>query len=132
MKLDGMFAFGIFDFYKNNNLVRDRYGTKPMYYQFFENEFLFSSDISVLKELNHTKNELNLNRVLEYLEYGKYDFEEQTFFKNIFNLKPGHLIRINISKQITHDQFIWHKFQNHQNNLPYEDAVELTRNFLKD
>ena len=131
MKLDGMFAFGIFDFYKKTiTLVRDRYGTKPMYYQFFEKEFLFSSEISVLKELNHTKNELNLNRVLEYLEYGKYDFEEQTFFKNIFNLKPGHLIRINISKQITHDQIIWHKFQNDQNNLPYEDAVELTRNFF--
>ena len=70
--------------------------------------------------------------MLEYLEYGKYDFEEQTFFKNIFNLKPGHLIRINISKKITHDQFIWHKFKNDQNNLPYDDAVQLTRDiFLK-
>ena len=35
MKLDGMFAFGIFDFYKKTiTLVRDRYGAKPMYYQF--------------------------------------------------------------------------------------------------
>ena len=132
-KLDGMFAFGIFDFYKNTiTLVRDRYGIKPMYYIIDEKDFLFSSDISVLKKLNHHKNELNLRRTFEYIEYGKYDFREDTFFKNIFNLKPGHFIKVDILKQITNNQFNWCKFINNQNKISYEDAVQLTKEmFLK-
>ena len=127
-KLDGMFAFGIFDFINSTiTIVRDRYGIKPIFYYSYNNEFLFSSDISVLKKLNFSKNELNWKRTYDYLEYGKYDFEGQTFFSNIFNLKPGHLIKINVLKNKISDQLKWSNVTNKLNKISYQDAVHLTK-----
>jgi asparagine synthase (glutamine-hydrolysing) len=50
-KCDGMFAFGLYD-NKNKNLflIRDRFGEKPLYFGWVKKNFIFSSDLSILKK----------------------------------------------------------------------------------
>ena len=48
-KLNGFFAFGFFDKEENSLLVaRDRFGIKPLYYQYSEGRFIFASTLTAL------------------------------------------------------------------------------------
>ena len=92
-KLRGMFSFVIYDM-KNNSLfgARDFYGIKPMYYYRGKNEFLFGSEIKSF--LGHPKfvKELNRDMLKQYLTF-QYSVGEDTFFKNVYKLMPGHYFK---------------------------------------
>jgi len=90
--LNGMFAFILYDSLTGIiTAARDRHGIKPLYYAAGENFLLLSSEIKgilssglILKEFNHLQLE-------HYLKY-KYAKRPETFYKNIFELEPGHMI----------------------------------------
>ena len=92
-KLRGMFAFVIYDI-KNNSLfgARDFYGIKPMYYYKDNDNFMFGSEIKSF--LGHPKfvKELNRDMLKQYLTF-QYSVGENTFFKNVFKLMPGHYFK---------------------------------------
>ena len=45
-KIKGMFAFCIYDINKEEiYLCRDRFGEKPLYYGFYGNNFIFTSEL---------------------------------------------------------------------------------------
>ena len=92
-KLRGMFSFVIYDI-KDNSIfgVRDFYGIKPMYYYKDENEFMFGSEIKSL--LGHPKfvKELNRDMLKHYLTF-QYSVGDNTFFKNVYKLMPGHYFK---------------------------------------
>jgi len=97
-KLRGMFAFAIYD--KENNsvfLARDYFGIKPLYYLQKDNKLLaFGSEIkSLLLHPNHQK-EVNDKAVYNYLSF-QYNPLEETFFKDIWKLSPGHFIIVNLA-----------------------------------
>jgi asparagine synthase (glutamine-hydrolysing) len=86
-KFEGMWAFAIWDKKENKLfLSRDRFGIKPLYYAKLDNNFYFCSQIRGLKEIVELKN-IDRN-VLNRFEYNEY--QEDTIFTNIKNLKPGH------------------------------------------
>lgn len=92
-KLRGMFAFIIYD--KNTKEVfgaRDYFGIKPFYYYTGENNFMFSSEIKSFLEHPDFKKELNLDALESYLSY-QYSSLEESFFKNVFKLTPGHYFK---------------------------------------
>lgn len=63
--LDGMFAFAVFDYKKNNlTLVRDRFGQKPLYYGWVNNNFVFSSELKAFKKFRSFNNNLNLKSII--------------------------------------------------------------------
>ena len=102
-KLNGMFAFAIYD-KKNQNLIlaRDRIGEKPLYYGWQNNTFLFASELKAIKEHPNFDNEINENIIPLYLKYN-YIPEPYSIYKNIYKLKPGSFITIlcnNKSKNI--------------------------------
>ncbi len=89
-KLRGMFAFVIYDI-KDNSLfgARDFFGIKPLYYYLTDDEFMFGSEIkSFLGHPNFNK-ELNKEMLKQYLTF-QYSPSEDTFFKNVYKLRPGH------------------------------------------
>ena len=92
-KLRGMFAFVIYDI-KNNSLfgARDFYGIKPMYYYKGKNEFLFGSEIKSFLGYPKFEKELNRDMLKQYLTF-QYSVGEDTFFKNVFKLMPGHYFK---------------------------------------
>lgn len=88
-KLNGMWAFCILDLNKNILfLSRDRLGIKPLYYYFNENKFIFSSEIKAI--LSHSIGiKSNKALIFDFLYYNLCDHTEETFFKDIKNLKPS-------------------------------------------
>ena len=89
-KLRGMFAFVIWD--KNNKKLfgaRDHFGQKPFYYAFMEDTFMYGSEIKSFLFHPDFKKEINEKSLKSYLTFQTSVFEE-TFFKNVFKLKPGH------------------------------------------
>lgn len=92
-KLRGMFAFVIYDI-KNNSLfgARDFYGIKPMYYYKSKDSFLFGSEIKSFLGHPKFKKELNRDMLKQYLTF-QYSPSEDTFFKNVYKLMPGHYFK---------------------------------------
>ncbi len=92
-KLRGMFAFIIYDS-KDNSIfgARDFYGIKPMYYYTNEDEFMFSSEIKAFLGHPNFKKELNRDMLKQYLTF-QYSVGEDTFFKNVYKLRPGHYFK---------------------------------------
>lgn len=89
-KLRGMFSFVIYDI-KNNNLlgVRDPFGIKPFYYYKNDKEFMFASEIKGMLVNPNFKKEINDKSLKMYLIF-QYSVFEETFFKNVYKLRPGH------------------------------------------
>ncbi len=97
-ELNGIFSFIIFDKHNNNLFcARDPIGVKPFYYIFDNINFLASSEIKSFTEFN--SHNLNLNVVKKYLTSSFYDYGEETFFNNIFQLQPGHYLNYSIKKK---------------------------------
>ena len=92
-KLRGMFAFAIYDkMTKETFAARDFYGIKPFYYAKMGNTFLFGSEIKSFLIHPHFKKELN-TKMLEYYLTFQYSAGEETFFKNVYKLMPGHYLK---------------------------------------
>ena len=92
-KLRGMFAFVIYD--KNTNEIfaaRDFYGIKPFYYAPMDNTFLFGSEIKSFLIHPDFKKEFN-RKMLEYYLTFQYSVGNETFFKNVYKLMPGHYLK---------------------------------------
>jgi len=97
---NGMWAFAIID--KRKKIVfcsRDRFGVKPFYYSFENNQIVFGSEIKQIHKFG-IKKELNSNLVKDFLELGIINNSEETLFIGINQLLPGHNILINFEKEI--------------------------------
>ncbi|MBQ7266636.1 MAG: asparagine synthase (glutamine-hydrolyzing) [Firmicutes bacterium] len=91
-RLRGMFAFTIFDL-KTKKLfaARDFFGIKPYYYGKFGSHFIFGSEIKSFLEFPEFKKELNEVALENYLTF-QYSVLDETFFKGVYKLKPGHYL----------------------------------------
>jgi len=86
----GMFSFAIWDA-RNRRLfcARDRLGIKPFYYYWDGRLFVFASEIKALLEHPSISAQFNDAVLPEYLAFG-YISSDQTLFRNIRKLMPGH------------------------------------------
>jgi len=87
--LKGDFAFVIWD--KEKEILygaRDYFGIKPLFYS-KKNDFIFASEIKAILAYPNLKKELNKDAIAPYLVFNFNPLEE-TFFKDVFTLKPGH------------------------------------------
>ena len=92
-KLRGMFAFVIYNVNDKTLFgARDFYGIKPLYYYKEDNEFMFGSEIKSFLGHPGFKKELNRDMLKQYLTF-QYSVGEDTFFKNVYKLRPGHYFK---------------------------------------
>jgi len=93
----GMFAFALWDKKKRRLFcARDRLGIKPLYYYWNGKLFAFASEIKALlahPEISAQFNEAGLG---EYLAFG-YLSGQQTMFRGIRKLMPGHWLALDFS-----------------------------------
>jgi asparagine synthase (glutamine-hydrolysing) len=92
-QFDGMFAFAIWD-EKEQQLfaARDRFGEKPFYYYFKNDQFVFASEMKSLWAAGIAK-EWNHMMLLSFLANGHTQNSTDasiSFYKNIFCLAPAH------------------------------------------
>lgn len=106
--LRGMFAFVIWDKNKKELFgARDHFGIKPFYYSIMNNTFMFASEIKALLKHPDFKKEINKEALKPYLTF-QYPVLEETFFKDVFRLKPGHSFiykdgKLKVEKYFTYD-----------------------------
>jgi asparagine synthase (glutamine-hydrolysing) len=88
-KLNGMFSFCIYDMKKELYFcARDRYGKKPFFYYFKDNQFIFSSSIKSILNLLDYKPNLNKVALSKYMQYF-VSFGEDSFYQGIFKLEAS-------------------------------------------
>ena len=96
-KLNGMFAFAAWN-HETRELVlaRDRLGQKPLYYGFFENRFVFCSELHSLKALPR-RPALDRESAALMLRY-KAVPAPRSIYQGIFKLPPASFCRLNFKE----------------------------------
>jgi asparagine synthase (glutamine-hydrolysing) len=89
-KLNGMFAFAIYDT-KNNSLflARDHFGIKPLYYCMHQGALYFASEIKALKIIPGINLSPDKQSLFEYLCFNRTDIHDETFFREIRRIPKG-------------------------------------------
>lgn len=100
-KLNGAFSIAIYNKKKNELiLARDKFGSKPLFYYYSDNEFIFSSDLNdiieygIKKEINNTA--LNIYFALTYIP------APYTIYKNVNKVEAGSYLKLeknNVNKK---------------------------------
>lgn len=92
-KLNGFFAFCVYDKEEQSFFVaRDRYGVKPLLYQFDDDKFLFASEMKSIVAYGVEK-EIDYTALHTYLQLN-YIPAPRTIFKNVKKLMPGHFLEV--------------------------------------
>jgi asparagine synthase (glutamine-hydrolysing) len=128
-KIQGMFAFALYDTIKNvTYLVRDSNGIKPLYYHIQNKQLSFASEIKALKQAGVTT-EADENWHIRFLAYGHIP-EPYTTLKNVFSLPKGSFLKwFNKDSTFTINTYT----QTHDANLVYNagQAQEYIHHALK-
>ena len=106
-RLNGMFAFALFDSARNMlYLARDRYGIKPLYYLETDDGLIFGSEIkTILKYLDSTP-EVDLLAMNEYFSFQNI-FSDRTLFSGIKLLAPATILKVDIDSKQTKQIQYW-------------------------
>lgn len=117
-KLRGMFSFVIWD---NNTETlfgaRDHFGIKPHYYTEMGDTLIFGSEIKAFLKHPEFKKELNETALKNYLVF-QYNPMEETFFKGVKKLKPGHYYIFSEGQMKIHKYF--------DLNYDYDNTVKMS------
>lgn len=129
--LRGMFAFIIYDY--NKELIfgaRDFFGIKPLYYSIINNDqdLIFGSEIKSFLAHPAFKKELNIVALENYLTF-QYSVLEETFFKGVYKLSPGHYFIFKDSN-LKIEKY-WSPYFSYDSQ-PEENYIKQINNIIKD
>jgi asparagine synthase (glutamine-hydrolysing) len=94
-KLDGMFAFSIFDKTLGKvYIARDFFGEKPLYYTHSNNEFLWASELKSIISVLNNKPEIDSVGLSLYFQL-TYIPAPYTIYEGIYKLEANHYIELN-------------------------------------
>ena len=111
-RFNGMWAFAIYDIKRNKVFAsRDRFGIKPLYFTEINSKFCFASEIKQFTVVDGWQPQMNKNVVLEFLINNYVDFNEETFFKDVFKLKKGHNLIYDL-KQNAYEIYEYYNLEN--------------------
>ena len=92
--IDGSYAIVLYDGAKDQLLlIRDRFGTKPLFFRHEKEAFFFSSRVKNLVEMAQGEARVHLDAINLFLSYG-YIPNPATMFEDIKQVKPGYRIVI--------------------------------------
>ncbi|WP_242927539.1 asparagine synthase (glutamine-hydrolyzing) [Pontibacter vulgaris] len=129
-KLNGMFAFAIYDIEKHKIFAaRDRVGVKPFYYYWKDGEFEICSQLGPLISKN---SKVSDEAVSIYLDCG-YVPSPFSILKDVYKLSPGNYMEIDIESKSFNIIEYWNlKKVEHKNSISYEEAKRELHELLKD
>jgi len=127
-KLRGMFAFVIWNKNKKELFAaRDYFGIKPFYYYKGNDTFIFSSEIKSFLKHPHFKKELNKKSLKSYLTF-QYSVLDETFFKNVYRLKPGHYLKYKNGKLT---EKTYYEFSYNEEKMKLDELINEINNQVK-
>ncbi len=133
-KLNGIFAFVIWDAYKKELIMaRDRYGTKPLYYANICGQLVFASEYKAILVHPDFCRKLNLYALKEYFTFQNI-FSGITFLEGIKILEAGSYIKVgydnkDIPKAINYWDYNFCEPKERLSKQEYEE--ELNRLFIQ-
>ncbi|MBD3320122.1 MAG: asparagine synthase (glutamine-hydrolyzing), partial [Chitinivibrionales bacterium] len=128
-KLNGMFAFGLWDEnVQRLYLVRDRYGQKPLYYRHTEKGIIFASELKALLKYPDLHPEIDLQSLGRYLSY-EYVPAPHCIIKGVYKLLPGHFCAFSGGKASVHPY--WHIKFDRQDMIEEREAEQRFIELLK-
>jgi asparagine synthase (glutamine-hydrolysing) len=128
---NGMFAFALWDSLRRRLLLgRDRWGVKPLYYAHLDAGLLFASEIKGLRRHPALTVAVDPAAVSDYLSLG-YIPGEQTVFRQIRQLLPGHFLCCDPSERVVRPT-AWFDLRDMMNDppLPMGERDEAIRSTL--
>lgn len=101
-RFNGMWSFLIIDTIDMRLFAaRDRFGVKPLYYwRSPEGLLAFASEIKEFTVLPGWKAIANGQRSYDFLVWGLSDHTEETFFLNVFQIRGGQAVELNLKNEI--------------------------------
>ncbi|MEZ6044332.1 MAG: asparagine synthase (glutamine-hydrolyzing) [Planctomycetaceae bacterium] len=122
-KLNGDFAFGIYDFNREQLLLaRDRCGVKPLFFSQIDNTLIFASSIAAIVAHPQFSSEPNYAAISHYLTTFRLTLGRETLYKGIWQLLPGEYLLFN--GQQVHIESYWEYPIQEQTSMRYLDAVD--------
>lgn len=99
-KLEGMWAFALYDRFENELfLVRDRVGVKPLYYVQKNEAIFFASEPKALLAAGVCTTKLNEAALYAFLLHGAYEEQEGSLLADLKEVPPGHYLHIDGNNQ---------------------------------
>ncbi len=107
-KLQGMFAFAIWDRHKRKLFcARDRLGIKPFYFARTENFFVFASEIKAILASNYLTASADFQSLQDYVTF-QYTLGDKTLFNQVYKLEPGCMLTVSLDDErlnVAHKQY---------------------------
>lgn len=125
--LNGIFAF-VYTHLDEVWIVRDMFGVKPLYYTFYNEDIIVSSEIKSILEYTD-KRIVDKEGLCELLGMGPSHSQAKTVFKNIYELRPGHYLKF--KKGVPIEEHIYYQLEAKEFKLNYEETKKKVR-FLLD
>lgn len=128
-RLNGMFAFAIYDFGSRRLfLARDRMGKKPLYYSVSGQSFIFASELKAVLKHPSVKNSINIEALNQYLTFD-YIPNPNSLVSGVNKLEPGHFLLVE-DNRITTNQAYWkHDFRKNVS-IRFDEAKERLHELL--
>lgn len=106
-KMNGMWAFAIYDSTKHLLfLSRDRFGEKPLFYSFQNNNFIFASELSSIEQFPHFDKKVSKLALAKYLAHG-YIPSPNSILHNVYKLPAGCNLTYRIENQNIQQTKYW-------------------------
>lgn len=131
-KVNGHFALAWYEVEKGLlHLVRDHYGSKPLFYHIDgKNDLYFSSTLDVFNYI--TEMELCNKRLSRIDKTSRFAMGELTPYKNINKLYPGEIITWDVKKKKLHSRSHLHDYQLEPNhNITFPEIKRSIENGLR-
>ena len=96
---NGMWAIALYDHVDNTiSLSRDRFGEKPLYYSYDNDELIFSSELKTLLELSKRNHTLNPDTISCYVTQSLMDYNEETLLKEVHQVAQSTIMEFNLER----------------------------------
>lgn len=129
-RLNGIFAFAIWDEAAEELILyRDRAGTKPLFYTFLKDTFLFASEPKALFRHPGCTPKINEDSLREILAIGPARTSGCGIFEGIREVRPGHYLTL--SRRSCEDTLYW-DLTAAEHSDSYGETVEKTGFLVKD
>jgi asparagine synthase (glutamine-hydrolysing) len=130
-RLNGMFAFAIWDARTKELLLgRDRVGKKPLYYYYDNRQtFAFASELKALRAGDFCPDKIDLEALDCYFSFG-YIPTPRTIYTEVRKLNAGHTLLVS-EKSMVKRRYWWLSFANPVDRQ-FEDAVDEFESLLDD
>ncbi len=129
-KLNGIYSFAIWDgLHQSVFLCRDRFGVKPLFYSFFDNRFLFASEIKAILAYPGKEAVIGTYGLCEIFGLGPARSPGCGVYQGIHEIQPGYAAYIDYSGIRCYPYFT---LTAEEHTETYEQTVEHVRFLLTD